>query len=96
MRLGRVLAAEYGKPARVVRVGGSVPITAMFQELLGRETISLGFLLPAANVHAPNEWFRVIDLNRARSVYAAFLSGWQGGAMSTGAPSPGVRKENGR
>ncbi len=95
-RLGEVLEAEYGKSARIVRVGGSVPITAMFKELLQRETITLGFLLPGANVHAPNEWFRICDLNRARSVYAAFLSGWQGGAIGTSVPSPGVRKENGR
>ncbi|HEX3303280.1 MAG TPA: dipeptidase [Thermomicrobiales bacterium] len=95
-RLGEVLEAEYGTPARVVRVGGSVPITAMFRQLLRRETITLGFLLPASNVHAPNEWFRISDLNRARSVYASFLSGWQGEDIGTGVPSPGVRKENGQ
>jgi acetylornithine deacetylase/succinyl-diaminopimelate desuccinylase-like protein len=41
-------------------------------------------LLPDANLHAPNEWLRLQDFYRARTVYAAFLSGWQGGAMSTG------------
>ena len=73
-RLGEVLETEYGRPARVVRVGGSVPITAMFKEQLGLETVSLGFLLPDANLHAPNEWFRLHDFERARRVYAAFLN----------------------
>jgi acetylornithine deacetylase/succinyl-diaminopimelate desuccinylase-like protein len=76
IRLGHVLEAEYGKPARTIRVGGSVPITAMFKQILGLETISLGFLLPDANLHAPNEWFRLHDFNRARRVYASYLSGW--------------------
>jgi acetylornithine deacetylase/succinyl-diaminopimelate desuccinylase-like protein len=75
-RLGEVLEAEYGTPARVVRVGGSVPITAMFRETLGLDTISLGFLLPDANLHAPNEWFRLHDFDRARRTYAAFLCSW--------------------
>jgi acetylornithine deacetylase/succinyl-diaminopimelate desuccinylase-like protein len=75
-RLAEVLAAEYGKPARVVRVGGSVPITAMFKEILCLETVTLGFLMPNANIHAPNEWFRLADFKRARAVYATYLSGW--------------------
>jgi acetylornithine deacetylase/succinyl-diaminopimelate desuccinylase-like protein len=75
-RMEQVLAQEYGKDARVVRVGGSVPITAMFKEVLCLDTITLGFFLPDANLHAPNEWFRLQDFRRARSVYAAFLSGW--------------------
>jgi acetylornithine deacetylase/succinyl-diaminopimelate desuccinylase-like protein len=76
LRLSQVLETEYGKPARVIRVGGSVPITAMFKQILGLETVSLGFLLPDANLHAPNEWYRLDDFNRARRVYASFLSGW--------------------
>lgn len=76
IRLGEVLEVEYGKPARVIRVGGSVPVTAMFRQILGLDTVSLGFLLPDANLHAPNEWFRLHDFYRARRVYASYLSGW--------------------
>ena len=79
LRLGEVLEDAYDKPARVIRVGGSVPITAMFKELLGLETISLGFLMPNANLHAPNEWLRLSDFARAREVYARFLSSWSTG-----------------
>ena len=75
-RLGEVLEEAYGTHARLVRVGGSVPITAMFKQLLCLDTITLGFLLPDANLHAPNEWFRLDDFYRARSVYTTFLSGW--------------------
>jgi acetylornithine deacetylase/succinyl-diaminopimelate desuccinylase-like protein len=79
LRLGEILEDAYDKPARVIRVGGSVPITAMFKELLGLETISLGFLMPNANLHAPNEWLRLSDFARAREVYARFLSSWATG-----------------
>ncbi len=76
LRLTDVLEDSYDKPVRVVRVGGSVPITAMFKEVLGLETISLGFLMPNANLHAPNEWLRLDDFARARYVYVQYLSSW--------------------
>jgi len=76
IRLGEVLEDAYDKPARVLRVGGSVPITAMFKDELGLETISLGFLMPNANLHAPNEWLRLSDFAKARMVYVQYLSSW--------------------
>ena len=57
----------------IVRSGGSVPITATFKRLLGLDTITIGFGLPGCHVHAPNEWFREIDFDRAREIYAAYL-----------------------
>ena len=73
---GAVRDAGYGKPARVVRGGASVPVTAMFREVLCLDSISPGFLLPVANLYAPNEWVRLEDFNQAQRVYASFLSGW--------------------
>ena len=69
----RVLTEQYGKPPIAVRSGGSVPITSTFKEQLGLETVTIGFGLPGSKVHAPNEWFRVEDFDRARTVYAAYL-----------------------
>jgi len=37
------------------REGGSVPVTAMFKDTLGVESILTGFGLPDDNLHAPNE-----------------------------------------
>ena len=50
-----------------------MPITATFKRILGLETVTIGFGLPGSHIHAPNEWFREADFDRARAVYAAYL-----------------------
>jgi acetylornithine deacetylase/succinyl-diaminopimelate desuccinylase-like protein len=35
--------------------------------------VTIGFGLPGSQAHAPNEWYRESQFDRARSVYAAFL-----------------------
>jgi acetylornithine deacetylase/succinyl-diaminopimelate desuccinylase-like protein len=37
--------------------GGSIPIVSDFERVLGARAILLGFALPGANMHAPDEWF---------------------------------------
>ena len=70
----RVLTEQYGNAPIIVRSGGSVPITATFKDVLGLDTVTIGFGLPGCKIHAPNEWFRVEDFDRARTVYAAYLA----------------------
>lgn len=70
----RVLAEQYGREPLIVRSGGSVPITEVFQRELGVDTVTIGFGLPGSRVHAPNEWFNPADLPRARQVYAAYFA----------------------
>ena len=49
------------------REGGSIPVVADMQKILGVDSVLTGFGLPGDNVHAPNEhlnlpvWFRGID-----------------------------------
>lgn len=69
-----VLEDVYDCKPWIVRSGGSVPITEVFQRELGVETVTIGFGLPGSRVHAPNEWFRASDFDRAREVYAAFFN----------------------
>ncbi|MDT8342219.1 MAG: dipeptidase [Longimicrobiales bacterium] len=53
---GRALAEVYGvEPARVAH-GGTLPIARDLQEVLTPSVAVLGFALPGANMHAPNEW----------------------------------------
>ncbi len=40
-----------------MREGGSIPVVGEFQEVLGLETILMGFGLPSDQIHAPNERF---------------------------------------
>ncbi|MHB1194157.1 MAG: dipeptidase [Longimicrobiales bacterium] len=55
----RALADVYGvEPVRVAG-GGTLPIARDFTELLTPSVAVLGFALPGANMHAPNEWIPV-------------------------------------
>jgi acetylornithine deacetylase/succinyl-diaminopimelate desuccinylase-like protein len=69
----RVLEAHYGTPPQIARAGGSVPILATFKDILGIDTVTIGFGLPGSQAHAPNEWYQESQFDLARSVYAAFL-----------------------
>ncbi len=58
----RVLERLWGKAPIPVRLGATVPITALFKKLLGIETLMFGFGLPDEDVHAPNEFFRLASI----------------------------------
>jgi acetylornithine deacetylase/succinyl-diaminopimelate desuccinylase-like protein len=62
-----VMTELYGREPIYVRAGGSVPITAVFQKVLGADTVSFAFAQSGSNAHAPNEWFRVDDLALGRT-----------------------------
>ena len=63
----------YGKDPVIVRSGGTVPATGMFQDELGLETISLGWSQPGSKAHAPNEWHSVSAFLLGREGYALLL-----------------------
>ncbi len=68
-----VLKELYQNDPVIVRNGGTVPATGIFQDELGVETITLGWGLPDSKAHAPNEWYRVEDFNRGRVGYGMLL-----------------------
>jgi hypothetical protein len=49
----KVLETESGRRAMHARLGASVPITSLFRESLGIDTLMFGFNLPDEDVHAP-------------------------------------------
>jgi acetylornithine deacetylase/succinyl-diaminopimelate desuccinylase-like protein len=54
---GEALEGVFGaRPARVAH-GGTLPIAPELRDLLGAPVAVMGFALPGANMHAPNEWF---------------------------------------
>lgn len=53
------LEKGYGKKPLYQREGGSIPIVVQFKELLGLDTVLLGFGLPDENAHAPDEFINL-------------------------------------
>ena len=52
----RAIEATFGAPPLYIREGGSVPVCASFESILGLSTVLFGFTPPDGQFHAPNEW----------------------------------------
>jgi len=55
----KALEKGFGKKPLYQREGGSIPIVVQFKEILGLETVLLGFGLPDENAHAPDEFLNL-------------------------------------
>jgi acetylornithine deacetylase/succinyl-diaminopimelate desuccinylase-like protein len=51
----------FGKSPIPVRSGGSIPIIALFDKILGLDTIMMGFGLDSNHIHSPNENFDLFN-----------------------------------
>ena len=54
----------FGKKPIPVRSGGSIPIVAMFEKVLGLKTVLMGFGLDSDAIHSPNEHYGVFNFNK--------------------------------
>lgn len=54
----------FGRKPVFIREGGSIPVVATFHELLGVDTLLLGWGLDDDNTHSPNEKFHLADFHR--------------------------------
>ena len=67
------LASVYGVAPVKVAHGGTLPIARDFADLLTPSVAVMGFALPGANMHAPNEWIAVEQLEKGmRSMVALY------------------------
>ena len=57
----KAMETAFGKTPIPVRGGGSIPITALFESVLGLKTVFLGFGLDSDNLHSPNEKFDIAN-----------------------------------
>lgn len=53
------LEKGFGKKPLYQREGGSIPIVVQFKQMLGLDTVLLGFGLPDENAHAPDEFLNL-------------------------------------
>jgi acetylornithine deacetylase/succinyl-diaminopimelate desuccinylase-like protein len=51
----RAIEAAFGRPPLYIREGGSIPVCASFNTILGLPVVLAGFTNPDDNAHAPNE-----------------------------------------
>lgn len=63
----------YGKEPLFAREGGSIPIVADFERVLGVNTILMGFGLNSDAIHSPNEHFHLKDFYRGIKTSVRFL-----------------------
>ncbi|AKP51061.1 dipeptidase [Cyclobacterium amurskyense] len=63
----------FGKKAIPTREGGSIPITALFQQVLGLDPILLGFGLDTDAIHSPNEHYGVDNYFKGIETIALFF-----------------------
>jgi acetylornithine deacetylase/succinyl-diaminopimelate desuccinylase-like protein len=67
LALAKALETVWGKKPIYKREGGSVPVVADMQQILGIDSVLTGFGLPDDNIHSPNErmhlptWTKGID-----------------------------------
>ncbi|MDP6637434.1 MAG: dipeptidase [Phycisphaerae bacterium] len=64
----------FGKPAAMIRCGASVPVTELFQRILGIDAVMMGFGLPGDRLHSPNERFALKQFTRGSAAAAAFIN----------------------
>lgn len=83
-----VLEREAGRHAIHVRLGASVPVTSIFKEMLGIDTLMFGFNLPDEDVHAPNEFFRLQSIQQGTRAWTMLL-----GELAKHAPASFRRPE---
>lgn len=63
----------YGKEPLFTREGGSIPIVADFQKILGAQSILMGFGLNSDAIHSPNEKFALKDFYRGIQTSVTFF-----------------------
>lgn len=70
---GEALKEVYGKEPIFIREGGSIPIAALFSEILHAPVVLMGFGLPDDNLHAPNEKYSLSQFYKGIRSVASFL-----------------------
>lgn len=60
----KAITTTFGKDPIPTRGGGSIPIVALFESILGLKTVLLGFGLDNDNIHSPNEKYDVANYEK--------------------------------
>jgi len=61
MAASKAMETTFGKKPIPTRGGGSIPIIALFEEVLGVKSVLMGFGLDSDNLHSPNEKYGLFN-----------------------------------
>ncbi len=70
----RAVAAAFGQEPVLFREGGSIPVVLSFKQILGVDTLLLGWGRNSDNLHSPNEHIHLQDFHRGTLASACL---WQ-------------------
>jgi acetylornithine deacetylase/succinyl-diaminopimelate desuccinylase-like protein len=70
----RAIAAAFGSEPVMIREGGSIPVVATFRDVLGVDTLLVGWGQNSDNLHSPNERFTLADFHRGTRASAHLWS----------------------
>jgi len=72
-----VLEKVYGKAPVSVRMGSTLPVSALFKRLLGIDSVFFSFSTTDEDFHSPNEFFRVHRLHEGLEAWARFWESYR-------------------
>ncbi len=76
----RALEESFGRAPLYVREGGSVPVAASFESIVGLPVTVVGFMPPDGNFHAPNESMVLANFEGGIRTFVRFFEAYAAGA----------------
>jgi len=74
----KAMEKAFGKKPLPQRGGGSIPIVAMFKDVLGVNTMLMGFGLDSDDIHSPNEHFGLFNYYKGIETIPLFYKYYSG------------------